>query len=238
MTHPYRFLVLAALTFAACDDKGTDTDVDTDPDTFDAGTDADTEADTEPDTEADTEADTEPDTDAPINLVTNPGFEATPGFADWAIFPGDLSNREITTTARTGAAAASLYARADGNGGETPVYQQVQSTEGTCFTMRGWVYAPSIEPLANTEAWLSLKFFTADFGGFSAQESARITATTTQDEWTQLTVIGEVPTGFVNVQAALELWECPLSRRGCASDGAVYFDDIQFFESPDACTAR
>ena len=101
MSHPFRLCMIAALAFAACTDKTDDTDMDTD--TFDPGTDVDTDADTDMDTDMDTDVDTDVDTEAPTNLLTNPGFEATPGFQDWFIFPGELTNREITTTARTGA---------------------------------------------------------------------------------------------------------------------------------------
>lgn len=226
-------LLLSAFLMG-CPPKDSDTDMDTDGDTFDPGTDMGTEEGTDADSDSDSDSESDTDTEGP-NLLTNEGFESATAFEGWAIFPDSLTNRSITTTARTGSSAARLFSRGFG---ETPVFQQFAATPGDCYTMTGWIYNPASEPLdANTEAWLALKFFTSDFGGFSGQESTRITSATATDTWTEVSVSGEVPSGFAFVQAALEYWECPdASRRGCSGGGAAYFDDIDFFASPGACS--
>jgi hypothetical protein len=177
---------------------------------------------------------------AQVNLLVNPGFEDLGGSYDgWLTFGEgvQLSLPDGDNIIHTGSAAAKIYGEfttCPGNpqfdvGGFGQVFTP---TEGMIYELSGYVYVSSGDPMVGTDVCTSnrllakIVFFDAVEGGNEIQSNELIIGNfdTPVDEWLAFTVSTPAPEGALRVEALF------LFLQPACDEGAVYVDDVTFYE--------
>ena len=123
---------------------------------------------------------------------------------------------------------------------EQSVYQEwTKVTPGDSYTITGWGYHHSDDPLTATHTYgeLAIKFFDSSWALLGHEKSDRISASTPTNTWTEVTATGTVPENTAVMQAVITQWQCNPDEGADATgncwdgNGGVYWDNLSFVQN-------
>lgn len=196
------------------------------------------------------------------NVLSNPGFEATPGMTNWTVF-GQGFNTLLQTGASTAHSGSNYFKVFQGFTGfitYNGAYQDKPSGPGATYSADGWAYTSSGDVLSGTNlAWLEVTFRDFNGGVLSVYRSAIMSTNTihngtfhantwydlgvtNQYDSTNGQIIGTVtnlvaPPGTSFVRFEIMLQGDPNTSGGTISGGSVYFDDMTLNQTAPATMA-
>ena len=177
----------------------------------------------------------------PNNILTNPGFEDTVGglaVNGWNTYPAELITRSdhsgiMPDSSRTGDRFLRMHTKPPQTTAglvEVPRYYEDQDAViGHHYIFEGYGYIPKSDSLfGDAQAYISLKYFDANWGMIGSDSSSILDDTTPLDTWTPLVVAGTVPAGAKTIQAVITV-----STKGVAgaTGGSAHFDDMALWRA-------
>lgn len=157
----------------------------------------------------------------------NPGFElALPDGrpAEYLVFPGGPTDAFVDASEASSGLASLRIRPTTLVAGPVTVYRDHVSeiVPGQSFEITGFALVSGTDPLTpSCEAFLVLKYFSANFGSFLGWSlSPLVDSTSPLDTWTPLTLAGTVPPGGAILQAGVEM------NYSDTCQGSVFWDDL------------